>query len=292
MNTFFLGLGYGLVTASVLAISTVALSLQFGVTRVPNFAHGELMTVGAYAALSTQRATHNALLAAIAAIVSGALLGAAINKFLFGPFRNRNVARLTLFVLTIAASLIIQNTLLLIYGGATQPVPVGGGTPHRVGPFMFTTQQELIIVLAVAVMFGVHLLLRYTYFGRAQRAVAENLALARASGVNAAQVISRTWLLTGALAGLSGFVLGITTGGLYPAMGFQFLLVVFAAAILGGIGQPYGAMAGALVVGITMEVSALYINSDYKTVVAFALLILALLFRPQGLVTAHRAAAG
>ena len=218
MSTLFLGLGFGLVSASVLAISTVALSLQFGVTRVPNFAHGEIMTVGAYAALSTLRATHSAVLATIAAIAAGAALGAAINKFLFGPFQNRHVARLTLFVLTIAASLIVQNAVLLYYGGATQSVPVGGGTPHRLGPFLLTSQQELIIVLAVAIMLGVHLLLKYTYFGRAQRAVAENLPLARASGVNAAGVISRTWLLTGALAGLSGFVLGITTGGLYPAM--------------------------------------------------------------------------
>ncbi|MGE5135609.1 MAG: branched-chain amino acid ABC transporter permease [Gemmatimonadota bacterium] len=292
MSTLFLGIGFGLVTASVLAISTVALSLQFGVTRVPNFAHGEIMTVGAYAALSTYQAVHNAILAAVAAIAAGAVLGIGVNKLLFGPFRNRNVARLTLFVLTIAASLIIQNVVLLIYGGATRSLPLGGGNPHHVGPFLFTSQQELIIGLAVVIMLGVHLLLRYTYFGRAQRAVAENLALARASGINAARVINRTWLLTGSLAGLAGYVLGISTGGLYPAMGFQFLLVVFAAAILGGIGQPYGAMAGALVVGVTMEVSALYISSDYKTVIAFGLLIAALLVRPQGLVAARQAAAG
>ena len=291
MSTLFLGLGFGLVTASVLAISTVALSLQFGVTRVPNFAHGEIMTVGAYAAFSTLRATHDIFLAALAAVVAGALLGAAINKFLFGPFRNLKVARLTLFVLTIAASLIVQNAILLMYGGSTQAMPVASGSPYHLGPFLFTLEQGTIIVLAVVIMLGVHLLLRYTYFGREQRAVAENLALARASGVNAAQVISRTWLLTGALAGLSGFVLAITTGGIYPAMGFQFLLVVFAAAILGGIGQPYGAMAGALVVGIAMEISALYIVSDYKTVVAFALLILALLFRPQGLISGRKPAA-
>src|SRR6266851_5294176 len=218
MNTLLLGIGFGLVTASVLAISTVALSLQFGVTRVPNFAHGELMTVGAYAALVTERAVHNTLLAALAAIAAGCVLG-------------------------------------------------------------------------VAIMAAIHVLLKYTYFGRAQRAVAENLSLAQASGINSAQVINRTWVLTGAMAGLAGFVLGITTGGLYPAMGFRFLLIVFAAAILGGIGQPYGAMAGSLVVGITMEVSALYISSNYKTVVAFILLILALLLRPQGLVTTRRPAA-
>jgi len=289
MNTLFLGIGFGLVTASVLAISTVALSLQFGVTRVPNFAHGEIMTVGAYAAYSTVRVTHNAFLAGLAAVVAGAVIGVAINTLLFGPFRNSNVARLTLFVLTIAASLIVQNVVLLIYGGSTQSLPLGGGTPHHVGPFLFTSQQELIIAAALVIMLAVHLLLRYTYFGRAQRAVAENLALARASGINAAQVIHRTWLLTGSLAGLAGYVLGISTGGLYPAMGFQFLLVVFAAAILGGIGQPYGAMAGALLVGITMEVSALYISSDYKTVIAFGLLIIALLVRPQGLVAARQA---
>src|ERR1022692_3393299 len=277
MNTLFLGIGFGLVTASVLAISTVALSLQFGVTRVPNFAHGELMTVGAYAALVTDRAVHNTLLAALAAIAAGCMVGVAINK--------------PLFVLTIAASIIIQNVVLLIFGGSTQPLPLGGGTPHHFGPFLFTTQQELIIVLAVAIMAAVHVLLKYTYFGRAQRAVAENVSLAQASGINSAQIINRTWVLTGAMAGLAGFVLGLSTGGLYPAMGFQFLLIVFAAAILGGIGQPYGAMAGALVVGVTMEVSALYISSDYKTVVAFTLLILTLLLRPQGLVTARQPAA-
>jgi neutral amino acid transport system permease protein len=291
MNTFFLAIGFGLVTASVLAISTVALSLQFGVTRVPNFAHGELMTVGAYAALQTDRASHSAILAGLAAIASGAVLGVAINKLLFGPFRRRNVAGLTLFVLTIAASLIIQNAVLLYFGGSTQPLPLGGGTPHHLGPFLLTTQQVVIILTALAIMTAIHLVLKFTYFGRAQRAVAENLSLAQASGINAARVINRTWILTGALAGLAGFVLGITTGGLYPAMGFQFLLVVFAAAILGGIGHPYGAMAGALVVGVTMEVSALYISSEYKTVVAFTLLILALLFRPQGLVAIRRAAA-
>src|ERR1019366_5814276 len=269
MNTLVLRIGFRPVSASVLGVSTVALSLPIRVARGPNCARGELMTVGSYAALVTDRAVHNTLLAALAAIAAGCVVGVAINKLLFVPFRRRKVARLTLFVVTIAASIIIQNVVLLIFGGSTQPLPLGGGTPHHFGPFLFTTQQELIIVLAVAIMAAVHALLKYTYFGRAQRAVAENVSLAQASGINSAQIINRTWVLTGAMADLAGFVLGLTTGGLYPAMGFQFLLIVFAAPILGGIGQPYGAMAGALVVGVTMEVSALYISSDYKTVVAF-----------------------
>lgn len=284
MSTFLLGLGFGLVTAAVLAIATVALSLQYAVTNVPNFAHGEIMTVGAFAGYSTLNATHNLPLAVIAAMASGAVIGVGINKLIFGPFRNRNTAALTLFVLTIAVSLIVQNAVLWIYSGTTLPMPVSEGAPVHVGPFLLTSGQEIIIGSAAAIMVAVHLLLKHTMFGRSQRAVAENPGLAQASGISSARVVNRTWILTGSLAGLAGFILAVTAGGVYPTMGFNFLLVVFAAAILGGIGEPYGAMLGSLVVGVTMEVSALYISSDYKTVVAFFILIVALLLRPQGLI--------
>lgn len=289
MSTFLLGVGFGLVTAAILAISTVALSLQYAVTNVPNFAHGEIMTLGAFVGYSTLQWTHNVPLAVVLAMASGSVLGVAINKFVLSSFRKRNTALLTQFVLTIAISLIVQNALLWIYGGNTLPFSVSGGLPAHIGPFLLTPQEDIIIVSAVVIMIGVHVLLKYTMFGKSQRAVAESPSLAQASGISAAKVINRTWILTGALAGLAGLVLGITSGGVFPTIGFGFLLVVFAAAILGGIGQPYGAMAGALVVGVAMEVSALYISSDYKTSVAFAILILALLFRPQGLFTSRMA---
>lgn len=291
MSTFLLGVGFGLVTAAILAISTVALSLQYAVTNVPNFAHGEIMTLGAFVGYSTLQWTHNVPLAVVAAMASGSLFGVAINKLLLSPFRKRNTALLTQFVLTIAVSLIAQNALLWIYGGNTLPISVSGGLPTHVGPFLLTPQEDIIIVASAVIMVGVHLLLRYTMFGKSQRAVAESPSLAQASGISADRVINRTWILTGALAGLAGLVLGIVSGGVFPTIGFGFLLIVFAAAILGGIGQPYGAMAGALVVGVTMEVSALYISPDYKTSVAFAILILALLFRPQGLVAPRATAA-
>ncbi|PZS16086.1 MAG: branched-chain amino acid ABC transporter permease [Pseudonocardiales bacterium] len=291
MHDLLLGIGFGLVTAAVLAISTVALSLQFSVTNFPNFAHGEMMTVGAYASLTTYRATHNAVLACAASIVAGALLGALINKVVIAPFRRRNTAGLTLFVLTIGISLILQNGVLWRYGGQTLRLPIEGGAPHHIGGFLLTTEQIAIIGGAAVIMLGVHVILKYTLFGKAQRAVAESPTLAEASGISSGRIINRTWFLTGGLAGLAGFVLALTTGALTPGMGFSFLLIVFAAAILGGIGQPYGAMAGAIAVGVAMEVSAIYIKSDYKTVVAFAILIVALLFRPQGLVPAKRLAA-
>lgn len=284
MSTFLLGIGFGLVTASVLATSTVALSLQYAVTNVPNFAHGEIMTAGAFIGYSTYSATHSFPLAIVLAMLGGSALGVAIDRLVLGPFKSRNVALLTLFVLTIAISLIVQNVLLAIYGGSTHPIAVTKGAPKHIGPFILTPFEDAAIVGAVVILIGIHLLLKYTMFGKSQRAVAENPGLAEASGIKATRVVTLTWLLTGALTGLSGLILAAISGGVYPTIGFNFLLIVFAAAILGGIGQPYGSMAGALVVGVTMEVSALYINSDYKTSVAFFILILALIFRPQGLV--------
>lgn len=291
MDTLILGIGFGLVTAAVLAISTVALSLQFSVTNFPNFAHGEMMTIGAYTSYVTFQATNNALLAGLSALVAGSILGVLINTLVISKFRRKNTATLTLFVVTIGLALILQNAILLVFGGSAVRLSIDPGQLHNFLGFDLTTVQLEIISVSLVVMLSVHVLLKYTVFGRAQRAVAENPTLAEASGINSGRIINLTWVVTGGLAGLAGFVLALTTGSLTPGMGFSFLLVVFAAAILGGIGQPYGAMAGSLIVGLAMEIGATYIPADYKLVVAFVILIAVLLFRPQGLFPAHRLAA-
>ena len=139
-------------------------------------------------------------------------------------------------------------------------------------------------------MLSIHVMLKYTRFGKAQRAVADNKDLARVRGISVGRVVTITWLITGSMAGLAGFILGMTVGAITPTLGFNFLLTVFAAVIIGGLGKPYGAMAGALIIGLVTEVSALYIDPDYTTVLAFAILLLALAFRPQGLVTTFREA--
>jgi neutral amino acid transport system permease protein len=291
MHALVLGIGFGIVTAAVLAISTVALSLQFSVTNFPNFSHGEFMTMGAYASYSTYQATHNVVLAAVVAVIAGAVLGVVVNTFLLAPFARKNAAPLILFVLTIGLSLILQNGVLWHYGGSSLRLQIDPGQPHAILGFQLTTAQIIIVISAVLIMAAVHVLLKYTNFGRAQRAVAESPMLAGASGIKPSRIINLTWLLTGGLTGFAGFVLALTIGSLTPGMGFSFLLVVFASAILGGIGHPYGAMAGAVAVGLAMEVSATYIPSDYKTVVAFVILIAVLLVRPQGLVPSKRLAA-
>jgi branched-subunit amino acid ABC-type transport system permease component len=290
LQDLLLAIGFGFITASILALSTVALTLQFSVTNIPNFAHGEIMTAGAYGALVTQRVTHNVLLAAVVACVVGGVLAMFLNWAVLAPFVRSGAKRLVLFILTIAAGLVLQNLVLLIFGGANLPFALPLSPSHQVGPFIFTERSELIIAAALAVMLLIHVILRYTKFGKAQRAVADSRELARVSGIDAAQVVRLTWLLAGAISGLAGFVLAISVGSITPTLGNTFLLVVFAAAIVGGIGKPYGAMLGALLIGMAMEVSALYIAADYKPVVAFAFLILTLLVRPNGLFPTLRGA--
>jgi branched-subunit amino acid ABC-type transport system permease component len=283
LHDLFLAIGFGLVTASILALSTVGLSLQFSVANLPNFAHGEFMTVGAYAALVVQDATGNPLLAGLAACVASAVMALLLNSALLQPFVRRNSKRLVLFILTIAAGLIIQNCILIVFGGASIAYSLPQSPTRQLGPFVFTDRSLEIIAAALVVMLLVHLVLRYTKFGKAQRAVADSRELARVTGIPAARIVAVTWGMAGAMAGLAGFVLAISIGSLTPTLGYTFLLVIFAAAIVGGIGKPYGAMLGALIIGMAMEISALYIPADYKPVVAFAFLILTLLLRPSGL---------
>lgn len=288
MQDILLGIGFGLVTASIIALATVALSLQYSVTNIPNFAHGELMTLGAYGALVTQRATDNILLQALAAALVGGAFAWAMNYFIIQPFNRRGARNLVLFILTLATSLILQNAILLVFGGSNVGYSLPAGDVQQIGPFIFTGQDLWIMGSAVVIMIAVHLILQKTKFGKAQRAISDNRELARVTGIDADRIIQLTWLINGLIAGFAGFALGAAVGSLSPTIGNGFLLVIFAAAVVGGIGKIYGAMAGALLIGLAMEVSAIYVAADYKVVVAFLLLIATLLLRPEGLFATKR----
>jgi branched-subunit amino acid ABC-type transport system permease component len=291
VQDILLAIGFGLVTASIIAVSTVALSLQYSVTNIPNFAHGELMTVGAYGALVAQRATDNILIQALAAAAVGGVFAWSMNFFIIQPFNRRRPRNLVLFILTLAISLIIQNAVLIVFGGSNIGYSLPASDVMDIGPFIFTGQDVLIMASAVAIMVSVHLLLHRTKFGKAQRAISDSRELARVTGINADRIVQMTWLLDGLIAGFAGFALGASVGSLSPTIGNSFLLVIFAAAVVGGIGRIYGAMAGALLIGLAMEISALYLPADYKVAVAFLLLIVTLLVRPAGLFTTNRVVA-
>jgi branched-subunit amino acid ABC-type transport system permease component len=284
LHTLLLSFGFGLITASILAIAAVGLSLQFGITNYINFAYGDLLTFGVYAAfVVNQRLGLNIWIGLVAAVILTAILAWLINLLILRPFTDRGNSPIIMLVVTLGVSLILQNVILGIFSEQFQSYSMNTGSPLSIGPFLFTPLQLGIIGLAIVTMLAVHVLLRYTRLGKAMRAVSDSPELARVSGINTRLIVNAVWLLAGGLGGLSGVVLAFNVASFTPTVGFGFLFIVFAAVILGGIGSPYGAIAGALVVGIATEMSAAFISSEYKSAIALVILIIALLIRPQGI---------
>jgi len=282
----FHAIGFGIVTAAILALATVAITMQFSVTSVANFAVGDTMTVSAYAAVAGGMLVNNLIFQALCAMAAGALISFLLNWGLLAPYARRGAKTTHLLIVTFAAAVLLESVLGAVVGGQSVLLKLPPSPPNNVGPFLFTGHDEAIIAIAVVVLASVHVVLKYTKFGKAQRAVADNPALARITGIASDRVINLTWAWSGALTGLAGLVLATQIGSFDLTLGFSVLLVVFASAIVGGIGQVYGAMLGALMIGVATEVSALYLPSNYKQAVAFGVLIVALLLRPQGLIPA------
>jgi branched-chain amino acid transport system permease protein len=280
-------LGFGLVTSALIALSAVAMSMQSGVTKHANFAHGELLTVAAYAMVTMQHFTNNLVLDTIVGVIASAILAWSMNKIVIAPFRKIVRRLIIMLIVTAALSQILQGALALIFGINYVVLSVPSQKGHHVGPFIWTTLDMILLVLTVVVVAALHGVLHYTSFGKAQRAVADDAALAQVVGVKSSTIISQTWLLTGAVAGLAGCALAMTVGTFSNNLGFSFLLVTFAAVIIGGVGKMYGAIAGALIVGIITEVSGFYLSSGYKQVIALSVLIAVLLLRPNGLFATH-----
>ncbi len=284
LHTLLLSFGFGLITASILAIAAVGLSLQFGITNYINFAYGDLLTFGVYTAfVVNQRLGLNIWIGLVAAVILTAILAWLINLLILRPFTDRGNSPIIMLVVTLGVSLILQNVILGIFSEQFQNYAMNTGSPLSIGPFLFTPLQLGIIGLAIVTMLAVHVLLRYTRLGKAMRAVSDSPELARVSGINTRLIVNAVWLLAGGLGGLSGVVLAFNVASFTPTVGFGFLFIIFAAVILGGIGSPYGAIAGALVVGIATEMSAAFISSEYKSAIALVILIIALLIRPQGI---------
>lgn len=279
-----MGIGFGLITASVLALAAVGLTLQFGVTNFVNFAYGEMLTIGAYFAFIFNSVFHmNIWLGMLLAAVLTGVVSLLINVLVIQPFVRRKSPLIILLVVTIGLSLFLENSVQAIWGPEFKMYSVSVGSPIHLGPLIFTAQQIVIILVALVAMTGIHLLLKYSRLGKAMRAMSDNPDLAKISGINTSRITNITWLLSGFLAGLAGVVLALNVNSFTPALGSEFLFIIFAAVILGGIGRPYGAMLGALIIGVAMEESASFIDSAYKTVIAFLILVILLLFRPQGI---------
>jgi branched-subunit amino acid ABC-type transport system permease component len=283
-----LTLGFAIVTASILALSAVAFTLEYAVTNVANISHGEILTVGAYAAYLVHQRTGNAIAAAVAASLAGGLTALAMYSTLIGPFIRFGATPTVVFIATLGMSFVIQNLLVIFFGAANVAYSIDPGAPQHLGPFLLTPLAQQTVVSAIAITVVLYVIISRTRFGKALRAVSQNRELARVTGINATRVAATTFFLAGLIAGYAGFVLAETVGTFDPYFGFRFFLITLTAAVAGGLGRAFGTMAGAVIVGIILEFASGYISASYNLAFAFAILAVVILIRPRGLFTSAR----
>lgn len=278
--------GFGVVSAAVLALAAVGFTLQFAVTNVLNLAYAAVMTVAMFAAYLVNQAGVNVWVSALAGIAAGAVVSVILNDLVYTPFKRRGASGIALVIISLGLALILEFGTQAVVGGTNVSYSMGQGATVKLGSIELTVVQLVIIALSLVAMALVHAVLRYSKLGKAMRASAANPELARNCGIRTRRIIMLTWLISGALCGLAGVTFAINSGTFGATSTDLFLVLVLAAVFLGGPGEPYGAMLGALVIGLATEMSAAVIVSDYKDVIAFVILLVMLAVRPAGLLGA------
>lgn len=274
----------GLVAGTYFALGAVGLSLVFGVLRLVNFAHGDMLTFGAYVALLLNvTLSLPIVVAALGGVLATAALGVIAELVIWRPMRTRRAGGLQMLLIAIGLAFVIRNCIQLVAGADPLQLRLNVTTAVALPAGLRVGTVELgVVVVGLGALLGVATVLRLGRLGKEMRALADNLALAEASGIDTGQVIVATWIFAGALAGLAGVLSAAAAGVLTPNFGFQLLLSLFAATVLGGIGNAYGALVGGLLLGFAEEWSTMFIDPRWKLAVGFAILILTLLVRPSG----------
>jgi branched-subunit amino acid ABC-type transport system permease component len=283
MDLYVAAFGFGLVSVSVIAIAAVGFTMQFGITNLINLAYGVVMITSAYVAYALNQLGVTIWAGLLAGALFGAVLSFLLNRFLYAPFQRKGTSHIGMVIIALAASLMLSNSMLAIVGPTNVSYTQDPGAIIRIGAMVLTTVQIVIIAIAVLLMILVHALLTFTRLGKAMRATASNPSLARSCGIPTSRVIDIVWLVTGALCGLAGTVAAMNSDSFAVSNGASYLITILAAAVLGGAGQPYGAMLGAVLIGLMTELSAATFSAEYKEVVAFGILVLVMVLRPQGL---------
>lgn len=290
----------GIILGSILSLGAVSLTLVYGIVRFANFAHGDLMAVGAYVAFFLVNTAFAALgipaakfgplsfglpmlLALPLAMLVTAGVAVIVDRLVFRPMRRRRYATVMFVIGSLAVAFAIRALLFIIWGPEfhffTQALRPALQLPFEV---RVKPDQIFILLACLAMVAGLYLFLQRSKIGKALRATADNPDLARISGINTERMMVWTWAIGAAMAATAGILLGIDSQ-IRPEMGWNLLLPLFAAAILGGIGNPYGALVGGMIIGIVQQVSTAFLLPTYKPAVAFVILILVLLIRPRGL---------
>ncbi|WP_327085732.1 branched-chain amino acid ABC transporter permease [Nonomuraea sp. NBC_01738] len=268
----------------IIALAAMGLSLIFGTTKLTNFAHGELVTLGALVAyLFNVGFGLGVIPSAVIAVVAGGAFGYLQDRFFWGQLRKRGTGTIAMMIISIGVAMFLRFLFLFLYGGRSEPyTEFNAQAGIEVGPITAAPKNFIMMGIELAVLIIVGIALLKTRTGKAARAVADNPALAASSGINVDRVIRVIWTSGGAIAALAGILLGLSQTVKYT-MGQDILLLIFAGVTLGGLGTAFGALVGSLVVGLFIQLSTLWISPELKSVGALAVLIIVLLFRPQGI---------
>ena len=281
-TTIIQALFNGIAVGSIIALAAVGLTLTLDILRLSNFAHGDFLTVGAYLAWWVNAHSINIWLSMLIAAIGTIILMLVSEQLLWKPMRQKRSSSTSLIIVSIGLALFLRNGILFIWGGSNQNYDLPLIEAIDILGVKIAYYRLIVIGVTILAIFALHLILQKTKIGKAMRAVADNIDLARVSGINVEQVILFTWIITAILTSMGGGLYGLITT-VRPNMGWFLILPIFASVILGGIGNPYGAIAGGLVIGIAQELSVSVVGSEYKLAVALVIMIAILLIRPQGI---------
>lgn len=271
----------GIALGSIIAPAAVGLTLTYGILRLSNFAHGDFMTLGAYLAWFVNSLGVNIGLSILIGMAGTILAMLLSDKLLWQPMRKKRASTTTIMIASIGLGLFIRNGIAFFCSTKPQRYDLDLELPLQIASLNIKYSTITTLILSSLAMIALYFLLQKTKIGKAMRAVADDPDLAKVTGINVQQVVLWTWVITGALTALAGGLYGLESVRLN--MGWYLTLPMFAAVILGGIGNPYGAIAGAFVIGLVQELSFPIVGADFKLAVALVVMVLTLLFRPQGL---------
>ena len=274
----------GLVSGSYFALGAVGLTLVYGILKLVNFAHGDFLTFGAYMAFLANVTLGWPVVAAVAfGVAATAVLGIGLEVALWRPMRAKGAGMLQLLLMTLGLAFLLRNGIQFVAGTQLRSLNVNVTSAIAFGSFRIGRTELIVVVVGFAVLLLVAAMLKYTLLGKQMRALSDNFDLAETTGVDTNRIVLVTWVFAGGLAGLAGVLYAASIGSMTPNIGFDLLLSLFAAVIVGGIGNAYGALAGGILLGVVQEWSTLFFAARWKLAVGFVILILVLIVRPQGL---------
>ncbi|NYT79571.1 branched-chain amino acid ABC transporter permease [Alcaligenaceae bacterium] len=291
---------WGVMLGGIIALGGIGLTLCYGVLKFPNFAHGEFLTLGAYVTYGVILVLPKSnpiwlfsfgwelVIGLLLAAVVTAIVAVVIDRVLYRPLRKHQSPLVLLAMASLGMEFLLRGIVYLIWGSDYHFYYSGRANPALYLPFGLRLQADQLFVFALAIILVVMLywMLTRTRMGKAMRATADNPDLAQVRGINTEQVIAWTWSIGAGLAAIGGVMYGLASQ-MRPDMGFVLLLPIFAAVIMGGIGSAWGALVGSIIIGVAMQLTSAFMNPAYGPAVAFILMVLVLLMRPQGLFAQH-----